>query len=363
MNILLFSSKILGRKIVMNRPPFFSIIIPAYNCETQIQDTIISIYKQSFLDFEVIIVNDGSKDNTKEVIESLEEKYQNVYAFTQENTGPGGARNFGITKAKGTYLIFIDSDDTLLSNMLERYHKILSEKDLDLIVGSFKTSVYDGYRKVSENQTIYPNKILNSHREFLDELYPLMESQMMYVVWNKVYKRDIIVKNNIKFPHYKSCEDRIFNLRYYHHVETIEVLEEPIFEYSFDGKYSLTNKYFDNKFETFLHFYAEVLRLVEKDYEGYSSLFLKGVMSCLMALHSNTCPLSYQEKKRYIQKVLDNETVNEASNVGVKDSMMKKVIVNLLGSDSVFLNYQASKMMFIVSTTSPKVIERFKSNY
>lgn len=347
----------------MDRFPMFSIIIPTYNSIDTISNCIGSILAQTIEDYEIIVIDDGSTDNTLEILASLAKDHSELKYYSIKNSGPGQARNVGISKASGHFYIFIDSDDYVLSDFLETYYKILTVQDYDLIATSYKTKVYDNEVVVSESDTKYPTTKLDNQSEFLDELYPLMDKQMMYVVWNKVYKSDLIKKYNVHFPDYRSCEDRIFNLRYFEHIESALILEDINFEYSFDGKNSLTNKFFTNKFDTFLHWYDELTNFVNKDFQGYDSLFVKGVMSCLVSLHSDSCPYNFKEKRSYISNVLGHNKVIRASRNASKETLMKRIIANLLYSKSTTLNYMASHLMFRVSQLSPSIIEKFKALY
>lgn len=347
----------------MNNKPKFSIIIPAYNAEKTVRKSIQSIQSQTYSDFEIIIVNDGSTDSTLNIIMELSASDQRIRYLDTLNGGPGEARNKGLKQATGDYIVFIDVDDFIKEDFLSVYVDTLSEANLDLVISSFKTEVYDGEEVVSEQYTSYPDTRLNMKEEFLSEMYNLTNNQLLYVVWNKVYRRDIIIDNNITFPNYRSCEDRIFNVRYYQYVDKAIVLNKANFIYSFDGKNSLTNKFFENKFDTFIHWYKELLNIVNKDYNGYASLFLKGVMSCLVSLHSESCTLNFKEKLEYCDNILNNKMVTEAAKISSTETVMKKSIKFLFKTKSVYINYSASKVMYLISQMSPKTIEKFKTLY
>lgn len=347
----------------MEKTPFFSVVMPAYNCESSIGLTIESILAQSFTEFELIIINDGSTDSTKQVIEHYHNKDYRVKVKTIQNGGPGNARNKGIELANGNYLLFIDSDDVMKENTLSTYASYVNEKNIDLIISSYKLMVLDGDEVVETREVKAPQLMINTDKEFLNNIYPLMNKQLMYVVWNKLYKLSIVKENNIIFPAYNSCEDRLFNIQYFHHVNSCKVVNDVLYNYSFDGRNSLTNKYFDNKFDTFVEFYRELTLLTEKNHRGSSALFLKGVMSCLIPLHSKSCTLTYRDKLEYIREVVNFPDVQKAADETLLDTKMRKVMKILFESKSVLLNYTASKIMYTISTTSPKTIEKFKRRF
>lgn len=343
--------------------PFFSIVMPAYNCEQTIGVTIESLRHQQWTDFECIIVNDGSTDETLSVIESFAEKDSRFKVITKENGGPGSARNLGIDLATGQYLYLMDSDDALPDSTLQTYALNLKNNDPDLIVSSYQLNVKDGNEQVDERIVQTKDAWINTHEEFLESLHGLMEQQLMYVIWNKVYKLDLVKSKNIKFPHYSSCEDRLFNLQYYRHVKTCQVLSDVLYHYSFDGRNSLTNKFLKNKFETFEEFYRTLLDLTDRNISVSSALFLKGTMSCIIPFHSNECPYTFKEKKAEIREILNHPSVVKAAKASAVNSMMRKIMAYLFRSKSVPLNFAASYIMYRVSHLSPKLIEKLKGNF
>ncbi|WP_319470197.1 glycosyltransferase family 2 protein [uncultured Trichococcus sp.] len=347
----------------MENKPFFSIVIPAYNCAGSIRATLESIAAQTVSDFEVIIVNDGSKDATADALQAFTAVDSRFAFITIPNNGPGNARNQGIARAQGRYLFLMDADDEIERHTLERYQTILNNEAPDLIVASYNLRVLDNQEIVSEKQVIAEDHVYASNAAFLDNLYPLMNKQLMYVIWNKIYRLDIIREHQIAFPSYSSCEDRLFNIAYYRHAQKVVTTSEVLYQYAFEGKSSLTNKYFDNKFETFLEFYNELLDLTDKDLGGFSALFLKGTMSCIIPLHGKSCPLDWAGKKAYIQKILEHPRVQYATANSLTDTPIRKIMKLLFQSKSIYLNYIASGMMHLLSNASPKLIEKLKGNF
>lgn len=347
----------------MENTPFFSIVMPAYNCESTVGLTIESVLNQSFKDLELIIINDGSTDNTSQVLEHYQSEDFRVKFKTIQNGGPGNARNKGIELTNGRYLLFVDSDDAMKENTLEMYANHVKDPKIDLVISSYNMKVLDGEELVDTRLVEAPNQLIETHEEFLDNVYPLMNKQLMYVAWNKLYKLDIIKKQGIKFPPYNSCEDRLFNIRYFNYVEACKVVSNVLYDYSFDGKNSLTNKYFDNKFDTFVEFYRELLKLTKKHEKGFSALFLKGVMSCIIPLHSESCPLTYGEKYDYIRTIMQHPDVIKASKDSLTDTKIRQLMKTLFKTKSVPVNYMASKLMYSVSMASPKTIEKFKRKF
>lgn len=180
----------------MKKNPLVSIIIPVYNSEKYINRCIQSILSQDYQEIEIILVNDGSKDNSLKLIKKYAQKYDNIKVFTQKNQGPGVARNLGIKKSRGDYITFVDSDDYIEKD----YIKILTES-----VGN-NDIIISGYKTIDENMRLINERIPKG-------------TKMDYVKYVstccKLYKKDLIVKNNIIFPSRKIGEDVLFTLKCY----------------------------------------------------------------------------------------------------------------------------------------------------
>lgn len=345
------------------RQPYFSIIMPAYNAAKSIEQTVNSILMQEYADFELIIVNDGSTDATEQVVQNLTHTDSRISLKTIPNGGPGNARNIGIQQATGQYLYLMDADDGLPEGALQTYATILEESSPDLIVSSYALNVMDKGEVAETREVIAENQLIESNEAFLEHLYPLMNQQLMYVIWNKVYRLDIIQQNQIQFPPYSSCEDRLFNIRYYQHVEKVRVVSDVLYRYSFEGRHSLTNKFLMNKFDTFVEFYIELKKLTLNHLDGSSALFLKGVMSCIIPVHSPECPFTFKQKLSYIKTILHHPEVIQATKLSSKEGLMRRAMSLLFQSKSKGLVYIASRLMYIVSNASPKVIEKLKGNF
>lgn len=174
-----------------------SIIIPVYNVEKYIRACLESIFKQGLDDdsFEVIIVNDGTKDNSMEVITDIIEKYQNITVINQENQGLSVARNNGIRIARGEYILMPDSDDLLIENSLPQLLKTALHTKADLIVAD-SVEVYPN-EKLPDN-SIQRKEFLTKEKDgehfFIEELNPCYCQ-----VWRALYRREFLNNNHILF--------------------------------------------------------------------------------------------------------------------------------------------------------------------
>lgn len=174
-----------------------SIIVPVYNVEKYIVQCLESVYKQGLDEeiFEVIIVNDGTKDRSMAVIQDIIDKHKNIIVVNQENQGLSVARNNGIAMSKGEYILMPDPDDLLIGNSLKPLLEKALDYHADLVVADFLTMTDD---EIDNMQTIPQKDFIiqekNGERLFLEDLNPYH-----CFVWRTLYKKSFLINENIKF--------------------------------------------------------------------------------------------------------------------------------------------------------------------
>lgn len=178
-----------------------SIIIPVYNSEKYLKKCVNSILNQTYKNIEIIIIDDGSKDNSYEVIKALEKENPTIVkGFTQENQGVANTRNNGVQYASGDFIMFSDNDDYLDKDCVEVFVKSILEQDADIVVGGYRRVAIDG-------------KVLKERKLSEDSSW---SKYVQICPWAKIYKRDFLIKNNLKFLSYPIGEDIYMNLIAYY---------------------------------------------------------------------------------------------------------------------------------------------------
>ena len=193
-----------------NNLPLVSIIIPAYNTAPYIHRAIESSLRQTHPNIEVLVVNDGSTDDTLKVVEEYAAKDERVRVFTQENAGVSAARNYGIREAKGEYVTMLDSDDWLEDDAVEAMLDVQSKYPDRLPVGGIYDVFSNGKDFVRVVRSKTPSKVLSVE----DSIYTLF-ALVLANAPTKLFKTEIIRANNLKYSsdfHYG--EDRLFLFRY-----------------------------------------------------------------------------------------------------------------------------------------------------
>ena len=207
----------------MTRPKI-SIIVPVYNTERYLSRCIDSILGQSFKDFELLLIDDGSKDGSGAICDEYAEKDKRVSVWHQENGGPGYTRNMGLDRAIGEHICFIDSDDYWEEGLLAHYMAKSSKADLTYC--SFRY-IEEGKEDVLEH---FDNEIISGRTSIEEYIQPIRyrsyQSCIVDVPWGKFYNKNIIEKYHIRFPEdINFKEDEIFNYRYLKHAQVLEVCD------------------------------------------------------------------------------------------------------------------------------------------
>ena len=208
--------------------PKVSIIVPIYNSEATLGRCIDSILNQTYKDFELILINDGSTDNSGQVCDIYANKDKRVHVVHKENTGVSDSRNQGIAIARGKYLQFVDSDDWITPDATERFIRVAEEYQCDIIIADFYRVIGE---RVSKKGAIEQEGIMD---RVAYATYMMQKPADFYygVLWNKLYKRSIVEEYKIKMDSSISwCEDFIFNMEYIRNIQKIYVMKMPVYYY------------------------------------------------------------------------------------------------------------------------------------
>ena len=197
--------------------PKVSIIVPVYNVEKYIEKCLNSLVKQTMEDIEIIIVNDGSKDNSINVINKFIKRYpEKIQYLEKENGGLSDARNYGLPYAKGEYIAFLDSDDYVEEDMYEKLYKLAKKENSDMVECDF---IWE-----------YPNK----QKEDIGQIYTnkkQMLEKVRVVAWNKLIKTNIVIENKITFPKGYRYEDVEFTYKLVPYLNKVSFLKKPCVHY------------------------------------------------------------------------------------------------------------------------------------
>ncbi len=280
-----------------------SIIMPAYNAEKTIESAINSVLKQNYKQIELIIIDNGSKDKTQEIIKKYENKkteiiIKNIYL---EVANVSYARNVGIDKATGKYIAFLDADDEYENNFIKNMQEAIKNANSEIVTCAYKTK----NSKKSWNLKEYENiKNTSNIKEYLEIL---KENYLFNQIWNKLYITKIIKENNIKFStNFELGEDLLFNLRYLKNINKVSYINDELYIYT-DGENGLNLKYRKDKFKieyeltkNLESFYKEKKYDLNYIYNRYARIYYNGILNIYNKNNKQTKKEKDNELKKFI---------------------------------------------------------------
>lgn len=333
-----------------------SIIVPAYNCEKSIEKCIHSILKQSLSKIEVIIVNDGSTDNTESVINELAALDNRIIVINIQNSGPGKARNIGLDKARGEYIGFVDSDDYIDAEMYAELYKYSSENECDVGGCGYYIENY------IENQAIQRSSVLcgcklnkclegKAIREQILGGFAKRKVGGFANLWNKIYRKSFLDDNNLRIDESREFgEDWIFNIKVFEKAERVFFLEAVYYHYIVSTQNSLMKKKRDGQLDLIIsgrEFLDECLQRndVIFDKVEYGLKFMEALFGAIFT--------EYHVSKPDVLKICNNKTVKKNSTYWKEYPWVLKVFSCLI--------YYKMSFLLMVYILICKVI--FKNGY
>lgn len=274
-----------------------SVIIPVYKVEKYLNKCIDSVLAQTYRDFELILVDDGSPDNCPKICDEYALKDNRIKVIHKENGGLSSARNAGIKVASGNYISFIDSDDTVRENFLERLVNGIENNDADLSATKLK--------KVFEDSNLNANQNFSNETEIVTDKrfdYALTEEKYAGFVTAMLFKRQIIANNNLLFDEeIFHGEDLPFTLEYLTHCKRVCFIDVGLYLYLIRGNSITTSVKFNKRHFTILRARERVLEIIKehspKKYNFCKLTYLMQVIKQKYLLQ----PIKKQNQEEYAQ--------------------------------------------------------------
>ena len=300
-----------------------SVIVPVYNAEKYLDQCLSSITKQSYKNLEIIVIDDGSTDNSPKLCDIWKSKDSRVTIIKQENGGAGVARNTGIKKATGTYICFLDSDDYMDKSTIEKCVKAMEEVQADAVVC--------GSNRLSEDGKINPipmknKKLIYKEKEVQEQLLASFFTGSKgsgVSVWGKFYRLDIIKDNHLLFQSEREIysEDALFNLSYFAKVSSAVIVPENLL-YHLENADSISHSYQEERESKKDIFLLEALKIVEKEqmaesvsfhiqarYHAYVMNSLKQIMGSKDGFKAKADLLEWMYEKETFRNTLSDDVL------------------------------------------------------
>jgi len=319
-----------------------SIIIPVYNKEQYLNECIKSVIYQKYEDIEIIVINDGSRDNSENIIKEWSIIDNRIKFISQNNQGVARARNKGISLAKGKYIFFLDADDYLEKTAISKLVTNAKHTKSDIIVGNF----YEITGKQVVKKESFKNMLFNKYdlglTETLLEMF-IVNNRHMARAGNKLYKLDFIKEFQITFADDVIAEDRLFNLICYINKPVIQVVNEYTYFYNIldnSRSRSLSSNFYDQNISLLDYFYDYLKK--ESKLEQYKELFQLIVIYDISKIINQTFERTNQKIKltnMSIKKLRENTLVYETISTVMKEGKFKEVDGGKIFNRMCFLNY------------------------
>ena len=294
-----------------------SIIIPIYNADKYLDKCISSVLNQTYKNIELILVDDGSIDNSLSICQKYQLLDKRVKFYHQENNGPSSARNVGLNYAIGEYVAFIDADDYISEDMYKELIALMKKEKCDLIISPL---IHEFIGR--KNKEVFPSNLnyyglINNSSVDANKIYPLFETSLINGPCGKIYKASIIKEHQLRMPeeiHY--AEDLIFNIDYLQYCKDIYLTDKAFYYYVKKKSGSLTTSYTENLFhfmdtahDKTIDYFSSKLHVTKEIEESIHFAIIHHVISSFTNLFDKDCTKSRIEKKAFIRNILNNEKV------------------------------------------------------
>ncbi len=351
--------------------PFFSIIMPVYNSDLYLQKSIESILKQSFNNFELCIVNDGSIDQSEAILEQFADKDKRVKVkHLQSNQGVANARNEALNMVKGIYVTFIDADDYIDSNYLEVVYNTLNQSLENRPWHCLKLGAIEEYYSVEDSivsiqRYTVPNQECFGKEDIFNAAVRLEQIPLFGYLWNTFYLHSILISSNCKFDmQHRVNEDFSYNVKIFQYIDNLKILDYAGYHYAKRQNNSLSASrkldYYDQhcrKISEFLNIFNKEGLLQPASVQIVLWLYCRIVFSAI--------ELNISEGERttssYCKEIFKSKLYNYFLTYDFKDlSLKQKILVKLLKSENSLMIYLFSALVGWVRQNLPIVFSKIK---
>lgn len=353
------------------KKPFFTIVMPAYGVEKYIDRAIESIQKQTFDNWEIIVVDDCSKDKSGEVAEKYAREDPRIQVIHHEaNKGLSSARNTGTKAASGDYIWYMDPDDYVDTNLLEKVDSSIKRNPAQVVLFGHVEEYYDKKGRLQYTHSICPAEhYFQSAEEFRPHIIELEQQTLYGYAWNKFYQLEYIRKLRLEYETVRLIEDITFNVKYFMDIDTMNILPITPYHYGKRMEANLTNKYVPDYFK--LH--RERIEMLFDQFEYWGicteeirsilgSLYARYILSALERNCDKRSGMNHAQRYKWCKAVFSQGLFNELIPCArAKDSLTLKAALVLFRWKRAILCLTMGRGIYIVRKFLPMVYSRVKS--
>lgn len=345
-----------------------SVIVPAYNAEKTVGKTLDSLLNQTLKNIEILVVDDGSKDATRQVITEYTKKDSRIHLLPKDvNEGLSAARNTGAAHAQGAYIGFVDSDDWCEPDMFEKMYGASEGADV-VVSGFFHDSLDDdGNLIVQTLDQTGEDAVATNRKDIILWAVKLDCNRLFAFTWNKLYKTDFYRASGIEFEQQTLIEDYMFNCKIWDKLQKLSVVDGTYYHYVKLSKDALTQKFLSDYFEIINKRYVLMRDLFEKENlfsgeprEMICNMHIKHVLAGMVRNFNKKSNYTSAQQKAKIKEMLDDSNCRQAMQYAVGKRKQEKVSNFIFKTKSVLLNYLFAKIIFKMQNSKNKLFDKLK---
>ncbi len=348
--------------------PKVSIIAPVYGVEKYIPRAVDSLLAQTYQEWELYLVDDGSKDNSGAVCDAYAERDSRIIVIHKENGGAPSARNVAIDKATGKYMLFMDPDDWAEPRMLEDLVAVAERDDAQMVVAGFYIDTYYSDTDKFQQEQYVESHTFKTQQEFRDFAVKMFDASLLYPPWNKLVRSDYILENKLYFP-YTFWDDLPWNLSVIRDIERVSVISGKYYHFIRQRAESEGAKYRDNMYEK----REEEQNWMEELYSHWgidtpevrellARRYVERVIGCIENVTNPRCKLPFWKKLLEIRKMIRADRFRAAIKLDNPNSGYMKVMLVPMKMGSVILTYLEGKVISKVKSNNTKIFATLKAN-
>lgn len=342
--------------------------MPVYNVENYIRPCIDSLLAQTFTQWELIAVDDGTPDNSGVICDEYASKDSRITVIHKENGGAPSARNAAIPKAQGEYLYFMDSDDWAEPTMFEDMYSLAKENDADLVVAGYYIDTYYSDTEFYSQEQSLPSRNFETQSDFREYAHEMFDKNLLYTPWNKLFRTKYIIDNNIRFKN-TFWDDFPFVLDVIRDVNKVVLTENKYYHFMRARADSETAKYRSDMYEKREEEHGWMLSLYEhwgvdskESKEMIYRRYIERVIGCVENVTNSACTLTSKEKSQQISKMINSKTTREALKIAEPNSTVMKLMLIPVKMRSTALTRLEGAFISKVKSGNVKLFAKLKAN-
>lgn len=311
-----------------------SVVVPIFNCEKYLDVCISGLQAQTHRDLEIILVNDGSTDASLDICQKYAQNDARIHIISKKKSeGAGPARNSGIEASHGEYLMFLDADDRISEYMVEKLLSAITSMNTDVAICAYKTFI-EGTGEENDEIVRMDARVMETREEVRRFFASLFPEGFAGYLWNKIYRADVIHKNNLRFPPMKRLQDGIFNVEFFDCAASCCIIEDVLYYYRVNAQTDMFRKCPKNYFDLIKQFSESYIK-AKKDWGDFSDekitvFFLNELGTCIENTYSPQWGMSKAERKVYLKGLSQDEffkfTYNNDFSVGKYRTLLLKLL-------------------------------------